>query len=166
VLNALESAHAKSMVHRDIKPNNLLLGVDNRKLRVKICDFGLAKDYMMAGFSNITPPGEIRGTVGFMPPEQVVNCRNVQPAGDLYALGATLYHLITGEFPHSFSEGDCPFRTILEEPPVPLRARLSDVPSEFSEILDTALQKEPSRRFDGSASRMRESLHKFYQSLK
>lgn len=162
VLEALSHAHARSLVHRDIKPSNLLITRAGRKLNVKISDFGLAKNYVDAGFSGMTRDGETRGTLAFMPPEQIVDCRYAKPPCDLYSAGATLYYLLTGTYPFEFSAGRSRFSVVLEDPPVPVRERRPDVPAPLAAVIERALAKDPSDRF-ASAMEMHSALFPFSQ---
>ena len=98
VLRGLEHAHMTGFVHRDIKPENILIGRTPEGLVAKISDFGLAKSFSGMGLAKLTFSGEMRGTIPFMPPEQVRDFKTVLPSGDLYATAATLYYLITGQF--------------------------------------------------------------------
>ena len=98
VLKGLEHAHGHGFVHRDIKPENILIGKADGGLVAKISDFGLAKSFRGIGLSGLTFSGEMRGTIPFMPPEQVLDFKKVLPSGDLYATAATLYYLISGQF--------------------------------------------------------------------
>ncbi len=128
VLKGLEHAHARGFVHRDIKPENILIGRGDAGLVAKISDFGLAKSFRSIGLSGLTFSGEMRGTIPFMPPEQMLDFKKVLPSGDLYATAATLYFLITGQYIYDeVSEGGDLIRTLLEEPPVPIRDRRPDV---------------------------------------
>src|SRR5580700_10130181 len=120
VLRALEHAHRMSIVHRDIKPENVLLWRKGRKLNAKLADFGLAKNYVYAGLSEISHEGDIRGTIAYMPPEQVVDCRDARPAGDLYSVGATLYYYLSRQFPFDFGRRN-KLAVVLEDEPVPLK---------------------------------------------
>ncbi len=93
ILDALAAAHAAGMVHRDVKPGNVLLRDDGTAV---LCDFGIARREDLAGE---TRTGMALGSVSFMAPEQRIDARKVAPAADLYATACTLYNLVTGETP-------------------------------------------------------------------
>ena len=98
MLKGLEQAHQLGFVHRDIKPENILIAQAPEGLTVKISDFGLAKSFRGVGLSGLTFSGEMRGTVPFMPPEQMLDFKTVTPLADLYATAATLYYLLTCQY--------------------------------------------------------------------
>ena len=92
---AIEYAHRHGVIHRDLKPANILLGGDGRP---RVTDFGLAKRVQSGG--ELTGSGQIMGTPSYMPPEQAGGKRGeIGPAADVYALGATLYAVVTGRPP-------------------------------------------------------------------
>ena len=152
VLRGLEHAHAQGFVHRDIKPENILIGKGPQGLNAKISDFGLAKSFRSLGLSGLTFSGEMRGTIPFMPPEQVLDFRKVLPSGDLYATAATLYFLITGQFIYDETEGTDPILLLLEAPPVPIRDRRPDVPAALSDVLQRCLARDPAERYPDARS--------------
>jgi serine/threonine protein kinase len=151
ILMALEHAHRMSIVHRDIKPENVLLYRKGRKLNAKLADFGLAKNYAYAGLSEISRLGDIRGTIAYLAPELVIDCRQARPEGDLYAVGATLYRYLTGEYPFEFGDKN-KLAVVLEDEPVPLRQRAPHVPAAMAEIVHRALAKDPAARFASAKS--------------
>src|SRR5262249_5123877 len=93
-LEGLQYAHARSFVHRDVKPANLLFSRTGTQLRTWLADFGLAKSFENAGLSRLTRQGDVHGALAFMAPEQILDCGNATPAADLYSVGATLYYLL------------------------------------------------------------------------
>lgn len=164
VLQAVDHAHRQSVVHRDIKPENVLLWRKGRKLNAKLADFGLAKNYAYAGLSEISREGDIRGTIAYMPPEWVVDCRDARPPGDIYSVGATLYYYLTGEFPFDFGHRN-KLLVVLEEEPVPLRDRDPKIPRDLADIVHLAMAKEPTARFR-SAREMLEALDPITKRLR
>jgi serine/threonine-protein kinase len=161
VLKGLEHAHSMGFVHRDIKPENILIGRGSDALIAKISDFGLAKSFRGLGLSGLTFSGEMRGTVPFMPPEQMLDFKAVLPSGDLYATAATLYYLISGQFIYDpAAEGGDLIRSLLEEPPVPIQKRRADVPAGLARVLEKCLARDPQDRYPTAAA-MRQALKPF-----
>lgn len=160
VLEALKYAHDSGLVHRDIKPTNILLTRVPRKLNAKLADFGLAKNYEDAGFSDMTSDGEMRGSPAFISPEQIINARYAKPACDLYSLGVTLYQMFSGRFPYDVLRTGSIFRAILEDPPIPLVQVAPDVPAEVAALIHRAMAKEPGDRF-ASADEMHRAFYPF-----
>jgi eukaryotic-like serine/threonine-protein kinase len=159
-LSALAYSHEKKIVHRDIKPSNLLTCFEGGRLAVRVADFGLAKNYADAGFSGITQTGELRGTFGYIAPEQLRNSQRAEPAADIFSSGATLYHFLCGAYPYEINEGDDPIRAILTQEPVSIRSRLKGLPNGLIYAIDRATAKEPEERFE-SAVEMQKSLEPF-----
>ncbi|HIE99788.1 MAG TPA: FHA domain-containing protein [Planctomycetes bacterium] len=159
ILDGLAYAHGRNLVHRDIKPRNLLVSKDNGRLNARLADFGLAKNFADAGMSQISSEHEIKGTLSYIAPEQIVNCRFAKPTADIFSVGATMYKLISGKTIYNLSDHETPIATILNEGPVPLRERAPDVPRSVSKIVDRALAAEPGDRFQ-SAEQMRRAIEK------
>lgn len=162
ILGALEHAHERAMVHRDVKPGNILLSRLDGQLVAKLADFGLAKHYTTAGMSQMTREGDVIGSLPFMSPEQFINSREARPGCDLYSAGATLYWMITGEPPIQLENHPCKFLAILEDAPVPIRQHCPEVPSELAELIHQSLDKSPENRF-ASAAKMRQHIRNFTQ---
>ncbi len=141
VLKALYFAHQRGIVHRDVKPSNILSFRDGRHLKVRLSDFGLAKFYQDAGLGGLTEDRSIRGTLGFMSPEQIDNSRSVGPAADIYAVGACLYRFATNKYPaHSFSSTQS-----LDD------QALNQLPPKLSAIIRKATAPDPATRFADAA---------------
>jgi pSer/pThr/pTyr-binding forkhead associated (FHA) protein len=161
VLKGLEQAHSLGFVHRDIKPENILIARLPEGLVAKISDFGLAKSFRGLGLSGLTFSGEMRGTVPFMPPEQMLDFKTVLPSGDLYATAATLYYLLTSQFIYDqVTDGGDLIRTLLEEAPVPVQTRRSDIPNNLAAVLEKCLARDPKDRYP-TATAMRQALRPF-----
>jgi serine/threonine-protein kinase len=160
LLAALDHAHGKGYVHRDIKPSNLIVTGRADRPTVKLSDFGLAKSFRdNAGFTGLTHHGDIGGSVGFISPDHICEFRDVKEPADIYSAGATLYFLLTQQFPFlNFDPTKIDAYTmILEHPPVPLRAHRPDAPEALDRILRRSLEKKPKNRFP-SAAAMRKAL--------
>lgn len=163
VLSALQYAHNRSLVHRDIKPGNILIARDGKTLSAKLADFGVAKQYANAGFSQVTRSGDVIGSLPYMPPEQFLNSRDAQPAYDLYAAGATLYQWLSGSTPHNFPHGRNQFLVLLEDAPVPLTDRVPDMPRGIAAVVDRALSRAPEQRY-ASATELRHAIKEAMQA--
>jgi len=152
--SALAHAHGKGVIHRDIKPSNLLLGRDDL---IKVADLGLAKSLDVSGVSALTGAGAALGTLAYVPPEQITDASSVDQRADIYSLGATAYHLLSGERPfrgRTVTEVATAVRT---EQPRPLRAYRDDVPVVFDQIILRAMAKQPGQRY-ATAAEMLEAL--------
>lgn len=159
VLDGLEYAHGQGLVHRDIKPKNLLVSKDGEKLHARLADFGLAKNFADAGMSQISSEHEIKGTLSYMAPEQIINSRHAKPAADIFSVGATLYSLITGQPIYDLSDHSTPLATILNDGPIPISERIPELPQAVCRIIDKALAHETDDRYR-SASDMHAALTK------
>jgi serine/threonine protein kinase len=157
---ALRHAHDRGVIHRDIKPGNLLLTADNR---VKLSDFGIAR---LFGRSHLTCAGNVLGTAEYMSPEQAEG-RPVDSRADLYSLGALLYTLLAGRpIFHGKSLPEMLHKQRFEQPE-PIRKHAPDVPEELERILSQLLEKEPERRIpnaDVLARRLEAMLDSFKPS--
>ena len=151
VLRALEFAHTRGIVHRDMKPSNVLIRADDGSATVM--DFGIAK---MTTSTRLTATGQTMGTVRYMSPEQVRG-QEVDLRTDVYSLGATLYEAVTGETPF---DGDTHFDIMtkhLNEAPAPPSEYGVDSPPDFEAVLLRSLAKAKEERFQ-SAAEFREAL--------
>jgi pSer/pThr/pTyr-binding forkhead associated (FHA) protein len=150
-LGGLAFAHDKGFVHRDLKPQNILLSQGE----VRLSDFGLAKSFQQAGLSGLSMTGGYAGTPVYMPREQITNFKYIKPVSDVWSMGATIYNMLTGAFPYPFSNERDPIDVILNEDVVPLRKRDKSLPAALADVLDKALAKKTKDRFQTAAELLR-----------
>ncbi len=156
VSEAMEYAHRRGVVHRDLKPANILLDRDNTP---RVTDFGLAKQ--LASDSGLTGSGQVMGTPSYMPPEQASGRRDaVGPAADVYAMGATLYALVTGRPPFQAATPIETIRQMLHDEPVPPRRLNPALDRDIETICLKCLEKEPERRY-ATAAALADDLRRF-----
>ena len=145
ILSALGYAHARGVIHRDIKPGNILLAGENWPMLI---DFGIAKH--LDDNLNLTMPGTAIGTPAYMAPEQAEG-RPVDGRTDLYALGVVLYEMVTGQVPF---DADTPMAVLIKhvyDPPPPPRTVKPDLADSLERVLMKALSKDASQRYQTAA---------------
>jgi len=156
ILAALRFAHRHGIVHRDIKPHNVLVDGEGR---LKVTDFGIAR----AGASQMTEAGSIIGTAQYLSPEQAKGA-SVDQTSDLYSVGVVLYELLTGVVPFS---GDTPVEIAMKHlstVPEPPSAKRADVPRDLDLVVMRALAKDPSERYQ-SAEEMDADLRRINRGV-
>ncbi|MEP6999220.1 MAG: protein kinase [bacterium] len=144
VAGALDYAHRHGVIHRDLKPENILLH-DGQAL---VADFGIALAVSRAGGERVTQTGMALGTPQYMSPEQAAAERTIDGRSDIYALGAVLYEMLTGEPPHTGATMQAVIARVLTQTPPSARTVRPSIPQHVAEALDRALAKVPADRFD------------------
>jgi serine/threonine protein kinase len=167
IAGALSTAHSAGIIHRDIKPQNLMLRNDGY---VKVLDFGLAKltergatDAFQTVLSARTDPGRVMGTISYMSPEQALG-QNVDQRTDIFSLGVVLYEMLTGNVPFKGNSAAAIFDEILNKKPAPIAASNPDISPELERIINRALEKDREVRYQ-TASDMRAELKLLQRKL-
>jgi serine/threonine protein kinase len=160
VARAMSVAHAGGIIHRDLKPANILVRPDGEPV---VLDLGLAKDENST-LPTLTGDHDLLGTPAYVAPEQL-RCRGgIGPGVDVWALGVVLTECLTGERPFPGPSRDQLYRQILEDDPRPLREGIGPVTRDLQVLVDTALQKDPGRRY-ASVQALADDLLRFHHQL-
>ena len=140
IAKALECAHKNNIIHRDIKPDNIMITEDNM---VKVMDFGIAK---VADSRTVTNSNNIMGTVRYFSPEQAkgsfVDCRT-----DIYSLGIVMYEMVTGQVPYNAESSISIAMMHIQEPVIPPKEIITDIPENINQVILKSMQKEPIKRY-------------------
>ncbi|MBI4881286.1 MAG: protein kinase [Planctomycetes bacterium] len=157
VADALEHAHAAGVIHRDVKPSNVIVRDDGS---VKLTDFGLARQ---SGLPTLTQPGDFAGTPHYIAPEQAATgALSQDPRTDVYSLGVVLYELLTLNRPFDGAVAAAILRQIVSREPVPVRRVNRRVPRDLDNICRMAMEKEPRCRYQ-TARALAEDLRRFLE---
>ena len=161
---ALQEAHAKGIVHRDIKTDNIMV---NSKNQIKVMDFGLAK---LKGSLKLTKTSSTVGTLAYMAPEQIEG-GEVDARSDIFSFGVVLYEMLTGHLPFRGEHEAAMMYSIVNEEPLPIQKYLPEISSELVHILNRALEKDPGDRYQTVAEmaidlrRLKKETSRVYRSL-
>lgn len=154
VADALAYAHSQGVVHRDVKPSNILLRADGT---VVLADFGIAR---FEGSSSLTRTGERPGTPQYMAPERGLSSSGLDPRVDVYSLGVVLFELLTLRRPFEGSHSAEVWHAVLHKAPPLARREFSWIPRDLATICSAAMEKDPARRYQG-ASELANDLRRF-----
>jgi len=148
ILNALEHAHSKGIIHRDIKPQNIMLLKNGR---IKVTDFGIAK---LPNAETVTMTDKAIGTVFYISPEQASG-KAIDPRSDLYSLGVMMYEMATGVIPFTAESPVSVALMQVSAQPKPPRERLPSIPVGLEQVILGAMEKKPERRFQSATQMQR-----------
>ena len=149
--DAVAEAHEGGIVHRDLKPSNLFLAQRrDGSTTVKVLDFGIAKASDGLEEVALTTTSSSLGTPLYMAPEQILDAKRVTAAVDVWALGVTLYELVSNQIPWEVQNVHALLAKIITEPPVPLRQRRPDLPAAFEAIVERCLARAPADRYQNA----------------
>ena len=146
VAEALAYAHERGVVHRDIKPDNILLCADDDS-RVMVTDFGIARAVSEGSDSRLTATGMAIGTPAYMSPEQSMGERDIDGRSDLYALGVVGYQMLAGELPFNAPSTPALLVKQISERPTPIDVHRPDAPPDLARAVMMLLEKDPANRF-------------------
>jgi serine/threonine-protein kinase len=150
VADALAYAHSHKVIHRDIKPDNILL--DSASGRPMVTDFGIARAISDGADSRLTATGIAIGTPAYMSPEQSAGDKEIDGRSDLYSLGVVAYQMLSGELPFIASSTPAMLVKHLSEQPMPLQMKRASIPADLAAAVMCLLAKDPADRFESATS--------------
>lgn len=153
LLDALAHAHERGIIHRDVKPENVIIS----RGKVILVDFGIARAILASAHENLTRSGMALGTCTYMSPEQIRGERTIDQRSDLYSLGSLLFECLAGRPPFQHKVEAVVLQKVLSEDPPPLRSLRPDTPPALAAVIDRALAKDPDLRWP-TALAMRDAL--------
>jgi serine/threonine-protein kinase len=164
IAEGLGAAHRAGVIHRDIKPDNIMVVGQNGLEEIKLMDFGIARLRDGASTTQLTRSGLIMGTPAYMAPEQAEGTE-VSEKTDIYALGIVLYEMLSGTVPFKASTPAAVLVKQIQEAPVPLRKLRRDLPAALERTIMQALEKQPDRR-QRNADEVADQLNKLSEKLR
>jgi eukaryotic-like serine/threonine-protein kinase len=153
VLEALDHAHGHGVIHRDVKPANIVLSAEGAVL----LDFGIARAVVASGSDQLTRSGIAVGTSTYMSPEQITALSDIDHRSDLYSVGCVLFECLAGQPPYAHRNEAVVLQFHLNQPVPDVRTLRSDTPPELATVITKALAKTRDQRWN-SAAEMREAL--------
>jgi eukaryotic-like serine/threonine-protein kinase len=144
----------KGVIHRDIKPENILLKTENGKIVAKLADFGLSKAMNLAGLTQLTNTGQLKGSLQFMCRKQVHNPIYSDPSMDVWGVIACFYYMLTGNYPRDFSQSRKDPLTdvliVMQNPALPIHSRNCYIPHDLAKLIDEGLKENPDPLFQNA----------------
>ena len=154
--DALDAAHARGIVHRDVKPANVLIEGEGAAMHCVLTDFGLMKNVNNSA-APLTAAGSFLGSCDYAAPEQLLGER-IDPRVDVYALGCMLYQALTGQVPFPRSVPAATMLAHMDEPPPAVTATVPEAPAALDDIVRTAMAKHPAERYQSAGELGRAAL--------
>ncbi len=140
-------AHNMNFVHRDIKPQNVLIQINGQEHIAKLTDLGLAKNFEDSGLSGLTASFSGGGTMDYMPPEQLTDFRDVKPSSDVFSLMATFYEMLAGKGPYNFGDRSDVIKVVSTGDIIPITERVTGLPDALVKIIARSLNPDPDERY-------------------